>query len=259
MRRSDSPLSTPWFVCPRPNPGASTRVLFFPHAGGGPTLFYRWIAELPRHLEGWAAHYPGRGSRHHEPALNDMVTLVDELSREIVPLLDRPFVFFGHSMGGIVAFELTRHLCQNNISQPATLFVSGCAAPHLPGPQPAVHELPDKEFIDVLQELNGIPAELLQLPDAMELFLPSLRADFAMIENYRYVSSGSALDCRISAFGGLDDTRTSADQLEGWAVHTKSGFRSHYFPGDHLFLNSARESILACIAAEIANSSPHAR
>jgi len=188
-----------------------------------------------------------------------MGILAEALSQAIVPLLDRPFVFFGHSMGGIVAFELTRHLRQNKISQPATLFVSGCAAPHLLNHQTTIQDLPDDEFIEALQELNGMPAELLQQPEAIELFLPSLRADFEMMENYRYVSGGPHLHSRIFAFGGWDDPRVNADQLESWAVHTTSGFRSHYFPGDHFFLNSARESILAFITAEIANSSFHAR
>jgi len=190
--------------------------------------------------------------------MHDLGKLVQALSKAIVPLLDRPFAFFGHSMGGIVIFELARLLHRSYLPQPEALFVSGCAAPHLPSSEPAIHALPDQEFIDALQKLNGMPAELLKLPEAMELFLPSLRADFEIIERYQFVLDGLPLNCRILAFGGLDDTHITSDQLKGWAVHTGSGFRSQYFPGDHFFLNTARESILACIAAEIIDSASNA-
>lgn len=184
--------------------------------------------------------------------------LVEALSEAIVPLLDRPFAFFGHSMGGIVIFELAQLLQRSHLPRPEALFVSGCAAPHLLRSEPATHALPDQEFIDALRKLNGMPAELLNLPEAMELFLPSLRADFETIERYQFAPGGLPLNCRILAFGGLDDTHITSDQLKGWGVHTDSGFRSQYFPGDHFFLNTARESILACIAAEMNDSASNA-
>lgn len=247
---------TDWFVCSQPKPAAETRLFFFPYAGGGPAVFYKWLAEFPGFLEGWTAHYPGRGSRSHEPSVNNMIPLVEALSQAILPLLDRPFAFFGHSLGGLAAFELTRHLRRNNLPQPTRLFISACGAPHHPDSHPPIHELPDTEFIEALRRLNGIPAELLQQPDVMELLLPILRADYEIIEKYRYIPSELPLACRIIALGGLEDPRTKSDQLESWAVHTSSGFRSEYFPGDHFFINTARESIIASIASEIKASLP---
>jgi medium-chain acyl-[acyl-carrier-protein] hydrolase len=188
-----------------------------------------------------------------------MSLLVKDLLRAIISLLDRPFAFFGHSMGAMVAFELARHLQQAELPQPAVLFVSGCRAPHLSRFQPAIHSLPDHEFVEALQELNGMPDELLQLPEAMEMFLPVLRADFALVERYQYDSVGSPLKCRIRAFGGLDDPRVQPEMLESWSEHTDGGFKSQYFSGDHFFINTAKDSILACIASEITNSSSHVK
>jgi medium-chain acyl-[acyl-carrier-protein] hydrolase len=244
----------PWYVCSHINAGAETRLFLFPYAGGGPAVFSKWSTELPNHMEAWIAHYPGRGSRYHEPPIKRLPALVERLSQAIQSLLDKPFAFFGHSLGGLIAFELARQLCQQNLPQPQILFVSACSAPHLPDPHPPIHTLPDTEFLKSLEGLGGFPHELLQLPDAMELFLPILRADFEAIESYVYTSDEPPLNCPIVAFGGLDDPRVSRERIEGWALHTNSSFSSQYFPGDHFFINTAREPVIASLIVELISS-----
>jgi medium-chain acyl-[acyl-carrier-protein] hydrolase len=236
--------SNQWFVCPRVNPNAETRLFLFPYAGGGPPAFSKWSAELPNTVEVWTAHYPGRGSRYNEPPIKEFAIMVDELYQAIQSLLDKPFAFFGHSMGGLIAFELARKLPQLHI-----LFVSACGAPHMPDPHPPIHTLPKDGFVKSLQELNGIPAEILNNTELMELILPSLRADFEVVENYQY-TSGNRLACPIIAFGGLEDPRVGRERLEGWALHT-GNFKSQYFPGDHFFINTARKSVMDFIVAEM--------
>jgi medium-chain acyl-[acyl-carrier-protein] hydrolase len=253
----DSPKSNNWFVCPQIRPEAVTRLFLFPYASGGPAAFNKWSTELPESMETRIAHYPGRGSRHKEPPIKQISLLVERLSEIIQPLLDKPFVFFGHSLGGLVAFELARQLSQRNLPQPQILFISACGAPHIPDPQPAIHALPDAEFLKSLQQLKGVPSELSQQPDVMQLLLPILRADFQAIESYIYAPGESPLNCPIVAFGGLNDPRVSRERLEGWYLHTKSGFKSQYFPGDHFFVNTAREAVIACITAEL--TSAHAK
>lgn len=238
-----------WFVCPHPNPGAGARLFLFPYAGAGPAAFSRWSAELSKGMETWIAHYPGRGSRYNEPPVKRIITLAENFAQVIQPLFDKPFAFFGHSMGALVAFELARRLRKNGLPQPTTLFVSGCGAPHLPDPHPPIHALPDVEFLHALKQLNGIPPALLLLPDAMELLLPALRADFEAVESYRYISDDLPLDCPIVAFGGLNDPRVNRECIEGWALLTVSSFKAEFFPGDHFFIDTAGETAIASIAS----------
>ena len=240
-----------WFVCPRPMPSAEIRLFLFPHAGGGPAVFGKWPAEFPDNVEIWIARYPGRGSQHDESPIKELNDLAERLSQDVQSLLDKPYAFFGHSMGGWVAFEMTRRLRKNDLPQPTTLFVSGCNAPHLPDPHPPIYRLPDPEFLDALHALNGIPAELMNLPEVIEWFLPALRADFEAVDTYVYNPNGSPLDRPIIAFGGLNDTHVSRESIEGWVSHTDASFKSQYFPGDHFFINSAREAVIASITSEL--------
>jgi len=248
--------SNPWFACPQANPEAETRLFLFPYAGGGPAVFNKWASGFPGNTETWVAHYPGRGSRHNEPSIPQVITLAERLSDAIRLLLDKPFAFLGHSLGALVAFELTRHLRRKNLPQPEILFVSACGAPHIPDPHPPLHTLPDSEFLNSLQQLNGIPAEVSQQPEVMQLLLPMLRADFQAMESYVYTPE-LPLACPIFALGGRDDPRVSRERLEGWCLHTNSDFKAQYLPGDHFFINTARESVTASITAEL--TSAHAK
>jgi medium-chain acyl-[acyl-carrier-protein] hydrolase len=241
---------SPWFVCSRSSQNAETRLFLFPYAGGGPAVFNTWYSNTPETIESWIAHYPGRGSRYSEPPIKKISTLVEQLSLAIQPHVDKPYIFFGHSLGGLVAFELTRQLRRQNQPQPQILFVSACSAPHLPDPHSPIHALPETEFLKSLGQLNGIPSEVSNQPEVMKLLLPVLRADFEIVENYAY-SADTPLDCPIIAYSGLDDPRVNQEHIEGWVLHTNSKFKSQYFPGDHFFINSAREALINSIISEM--------
>ena len=239
-----------WFICPRTAPEAQTRLFLFPYAGAGPAVFYRWASEMPGIIEVWSAHYPGRGSRYREAPLTQISEFAEQLSHAIQPILDRPCAFFGHSLGGLVAFELIRRLRQQNLPQPRVLFISGCGAPHLPHLNASICAQSDPDFMKSLQQLNGVPSELLNQPEAMQLLLPILRAVFEVIDRYRY-SPEESLHIPIVALAGLSDPRVSREHLEGWALHTEAGFQLHEFPGDHFFINTCRESVISCISEEL--------
>jgi len=243
--------SNQWFVRLQTEAKAETRLFLFPYAGGSPATFGRWAVDLPNTVEVWTAHYPGRGSRYNEPPIKELNTMVENLYQAIQSLLDKPFVFFGHSLGGLIAFELARKLHQQNLPLPQILFVSACAAPQLLNLHPPFHTLPKDEFIKSLRELNGFPDEVLNNAELMELILPSLRADFEIIGNYQHTSN-DRLPSPIIAFGGLEDPRVSRELLEGWASHTNN-FKSQYFPGDHFFINIARKPVIDFITDEISS------
>jgi len=245
-----------WFVCPQAKPGAEMRLFLFPYAGSSPATFWNWAAKFPDHIETWIAHYPGRGSRYNEAPAKKLSTLVNGIFQTIPSLLDKPFAFFGHSLGGLVAYELAHALHRNNLQQPTVLFISACGAPPLHHPQPLIHTLPDPEFLKALQELNGIPQEVVNQPELLEFFIPMLRADFEVAESYRYDPSKKPLACPIVAFSGSDDSRVSPEQMEGWASHTISENKSIYFSGDHFFLNAAKDEIVQSIIQEMMISLP---
>jgi medium-chain acyl-[acyl-carrier-protein] hydrolase len=213
-------------------------------------VFRDWSNGLPADVEVCPIQFPGRGTRLMEPPYNRLSLLVEALIQALLPLLDKPFALFGHSLGSLVSFELARQIWANHQLRPVRLFVSAGPAPQVPRRNSPIHDLPEKEFMAELRRLNGIPAELMSNKELMDIVLPSLRADFALFESYRYLS-GPPLNCPISTFGGLSDNRVNHDDLEAWRDQTTVSFTIRMFPGDHFFLKSTQPLLLRALSQEL--------
>lgn len=246
------PAPSAWITCPHPNPQATLRLFCFPYAGGG-TLSYRPWAELLPEVEICPILLPGRERRLTEPAFTELSALIAALSSAILPYLDKPFAYFGHSMGGLLAFELIRHLRPERHS-PLHLFVSGCRAPQLPDPEPLLHTLPDDEFLEALRRFNGTPDEVLANQELMAVLLPMIRADFTLLKTYGY-SPQKPLSCPITVFGGLQDTTVAYDHLNAWQSQTDAAFSLHMLPGDHFFLHSHQHLLIQVMTVALVEPS----
>jgi medium-chain acyl-[acyl-carrier-protein] hydrolase len=249
MIQNTSSLNS-WVVSPRPKPQARLRLFCFPYAGGGASVFYAWINSLPHDIEVCPIQLPGRQGRSEVPPHTEMGPLVEALAQGIESYLDKPFAFFGHSLGAKISFELARHLRTQGAAMPVYQFFSGSNAPQITSPDPPIHELPDTELVEKLRRFNGTPEELLQNEDLFRVFLPILRADIALHESYQYVP-GEPFDCPISVFGGLQDSEVSRDKLAAWHIHTHGTFTLRMFPGDHFFLRSTRGMLLQAISHDL--------
>jgi medium-chain acyl-[acyl-carrier-protein] hydrolase len=236
MRRSTTAAAfDSWIPLGKPDPEARLRLFCFPYAGGGALVFRNWSDGLPADVEVCPVQLPGRGTRLMEHPFTQLPPLVAALAQALSPLLDKPFAFFGHSLGALVSFELARQLRRQYGVHPVRLFVSAGRAPQIPHRGPPIHILPEKEFLAELRRLNGTPSELLDHKELMVIMLPLLRADFAVYETYVY-SSEPPLNCPISAFGGLQDRKVNNSDLEAWRAQTNISFSLRMFPGDHFFL-----------------------
>ncbi len=239
-----------WIATRKPQPRARLRLLCFPYAGGG-TLTYRgWAEQMPEEIEVLAVQLPGRERRIREPPYTRVAPLAEAAARALVPHLDRPFAVFGHSMGSLVGYEVIQWLRRERGLEPVRLLVSARRAPQLPPDPDDDYKLPDPEFIDRLREINGTPAEVLEHPELMELVLPLLRADFELNDTYEPIAH-PALECPVSAFGGLEDDETPKDELEAWRGVTDGRFKLRMFPGDHFYLHQHQSRLIQAVVADL--------
>jgi 8-amino-7-oxononanoate synthase len=240
----------PWLACYQPNPQARIRLFCFPHAGSGPQLFKDWHKLLPETVEVCVVQAPGRGSRLKENPYKQMTLLVDAIVKELLPYLDKPFAFFGHSLGGWISFEVARQIWRQSIPLPIHLFIASCRAPQLAASGTPIYQLPDDEFIEKMRQGNGIPAEILTNSKLLNLFIPPLKADAELSDTYQYCD-GVPLDCPISVYGGTEDREVSQKELEDWYCQTHSAFKLQMFPGDHFFFKDDSKSLLGALTAQL--------
>jgi surfactin synthase thioesterase subunit len=246
-------MAQPWFISFAPAVNPTSRLFCIPFAGGGASAFRPWPALLPRGVELLAVQPPGRESRFRDAPLRDIDSLVAELGAALETRLDRPFALFGHSMGALVAFELTRWLRRRGLPLPTHLFLSGRRAASMPLGRRPYHDLPDDELREELRRMRGTDDDLLQNDELMALLLPAIRADFAAHDTYRYRAE-APLPVPFTLLGGLDDVTTPPDSVAAWADHGSAGARVHLFAGGHFFINEERAAVLGVIAAELAGA-----
>ena len=243
-----------WVICTQPRPEAKFRLFCFPYAGGSASAFKSWSEALTENIELCVFQMPGREERLGETLITDMSKLVDSMAKEITAFSDRPFAFFGHSMGAIVAYETARRLRTIGAGQPVHLFLSARAAPHLQDDSNPLRFLDDETFIDRLHRTYGaVPEAIRRSAELREVFLPILRADVELLETYTEAVS-EPLNCPITALGGTSDPAISKAMLAGWRTRTSREFMQHEFPGEHFYINSEREVVIATILDALARN-----
>jgi medium-chain acyl-[acyl-carrier-protein] hydrolase len=244
-RRADG-----WLAWSAGGPDVRLRLFCFPYAGGSGTLFRSWRMAMPAGVDVCGIQLPGRGTRVRERYFRNIDTLVPALAEAILPLCDRPFAFFGHSVGALIAFETARYLRRETGREPRLLIASGRRAPQLPSEQAPIYALPHDAFVEELRRLEGTPDEVLQNPELMEFVIPTLRADFEICDTYEF-RPASSLTVPVAVYGGADDEDDTPPKLEAWRSTTTGPFSLRMFPGGHFFIHTAESQLLRAVSADL--------
>lgn len=239
-----------WFSADRRSGPKHQRLFLFPYAGAGAAAYRTWPAALPSGLDVRCLQMPGRGVRFSEPLLTSMAELIDGLMPALIPLLDRPYGLFGHSMGASVAHAVACEIARRGLPEPSVLLVSGRNAPLPAYVRPSLHELSRADFLAALDALGGMHPDLLGNDELIDIVLPILRADFTMLVGYA-PSPIATLECPVVAYGGDRDRETIREGLQAWAKCTEGGFRLAMLPGTHFFLHESERALLEDVNAEL--------
>lgn len=233
--------ANPWLVFPRVENKSAALLFCFHFAGGNAGQYRSWSAAAPDDVEIVAVQLPGRSMRHREPLMRDVWQAVDALGPVLAAELaldpDRPFAFFGHSLGALVAFELARWLRRHQHPLPRHLHVVSRSAPHLPLRYPMVHELPEAALLDALASYGGVDDSMMENRDFARFFLPVIRADLEMNCVYS-CQDEPPLDCPITAVCGDSDPICDIDQIQAWGAQTTQAFACDIVSGGHFFFQA---------------------
>lgn len=241
---------TPWLLRPPAGNAHQLQLWCFPYAGGAASTYLPWQAGLSHGIEVCAVQLPGRGPRLHEPPLYSLDALVEALAQVLRRHARPPFAFFGHSLGGLVAFELARHCRRLGLPLPRQLFVSASSAPPSRTSSRRLHELDDDALIAALRDYNGTPPAALENRELMDLLLPAIRADFAMLAGYQYRSE-PALDLPITVLAGTQDRHVEPQGVSRWQECSTQPCRQHWFEGDHFFIHAQSKAVVALLNAQL--------
>lgn len=240
---------SPW-IQTRAMPSARLRLFCLPFAGGSASSFMPWFAALAPDIQLCAIQLPGRGARFGEPAIHDFAELIEQLGSVIAQHDDLPYAFFGHSLGALVAFELSHHCVRKGLELPRHLFVSASGAPRHRVGAARYDLLSDRELLAKLRGYAGTPPEVLANQELMELLLPAIRADFALLRHYRY-QPRPRLGIPLCVLAGRDDQHVASETLTDWQGETSATCEQHRFDGGHFFAFEQADSVLKLVKRKL--------
>jgi medium-chain acyl-[acyl-carrier-protein] hydrolase len=248
----ENPQQNPWLAYYKPNPKVRLRLFCFHYAGGSASAYRSWANRLPEWVELLPVQLPGREGRISETPINTVSELVNALRSALKPYLTPyPFALFGHSMGGLIAYELARSLELSGESQPSLLMVSSYPAPQIHLDEYKIAGLPEESFLfELNRRFNTIPDSMRQNQELIDLLMPMLRADFSLTENYRY-NPGKPLTCPVMVYGGTDDPEIKESDLTPWELQTTGTFNLRLFRGDHFYFQKSSENLLSDISSQL--------
>lgn len=241
----DNMNTIPLVYIPKIKPKARLRLICFSYAGGNAGTYLSWQKYLHSDVELAVIQLPGRGARLSDPPFRSMNEMVKAIFIGINQLPPKPSALYGHSMGARVAYELTLMFFRFGLHLPVQVIASGSIAPNICSFKEKTYSLPDKEFIEKIKDLNGTSEEVIKNTEFMKLVLPTLRADFEIIETYINTSK-LIIPTKVSIFAGKDDKIEQRD-IEEWFKIFVQNTGIHWINGGHFFVDTHREEVLSTI------------
>ncbi|MER5886589.1 alpha/beta fold hydrolase [Streptomyces sp. NPDC001941] len=227
------------------------RLFVFHHAGGSHLLYRDWPARFPAGWDVRLVDAPGHGLLGDQPTLTEAHALVDHFLRTLGPELTGRYALFGHSMGGLVAYELTRRLLAEGRTPPLWLGLSARGTPRPEGDGTTRHLLDDAGLRRELAAMGGTPAAVLDDPELWEVFGPAIRGDLRLVETWRPTRQGGPLPVPVSVFGGTRDEVAPPGRLAGWSDLTTRFLGLHLFDGGHFYFQQDPTALTEQIADDL--------
>ncbi|MET1255515.1 thioesterase II family protein [Aliikangiella maris] len=201
--------------------------------------------------------YPGHGKRMNEPLSANIAETAQDLLDFIQSQLtddNESYIMYAHSMGCLVLFEMFKRLSDSALTPPAQVFLSGRNPPHYQYRDKILHVLEDKEFLQEIKRIGGTPKEFFNWPELVNLFLPILKNDYRICEQYQFAPASEKLT-DLTFFYSDNDYMVTKAKVKEWGDYVKGDFRLLEFEGDHFFIYEYVEEICKLIRQSVIASS----
>lgn len=223
----------------------------FPYSGSSASFYLAWTSKFNRNVRIQPVEYPGRGSRFGERLCDNM----EELTESVMPILEKnqteDCIFFGHSLGGLVAYETVLKARKMGMLLPKRIFLSGCMPPHKKYGEKLLHLLPDDDFLKELVVLGGMSQEVINNREILGLYLPVIRADYRIYELYQPKEKEQPLPVGLTVLSGSNDGLASGSNMLEWKRYTSTDLHLKSFQGDHFFIHKQLSFIIKAIEDEL--------
>lgn len=231
------------------NKNNKVKLFCLPYAGSSTTVYSRWKPYIQEHIELCPLELSGRGNRFKEPLYSDFEDAIEDMYNLLCNNLDTEnYAIFGHSLGSLLAYELSYMLAERKKTSPKHIFVSGSHPPYTIRENRNLHKLPDDKFMEEVYKYGGTPRELLSNNKLLSIFLPILKCDYRVFETYnRNTLRKHKLKSNITSFNGIEDKNINREDIVFWKECISGSYEGHLFEGGHFFINNNIHKIVNII------------
>lgn len=219
------------------------KLFCLPFAGGSAMYYYDWKKKLAPNFEVIPIELKGRGVRFNEKFDTSFQEIIEDVYSQVISYELDKFMIFGHSMGGMLAFEVFYRLLTNNKTLPKRLFLSGCRPPHLLNISKIIPDenLSNDCYIKEIAQLGGVSQELIENSELIDLIVPIIKNDFSNLCSY-CLSNDIILNVPVSILSGVEDEISEAELYE-WVMYSSSSMDFQFFSGNHFFITTEQKAI----------------
>lgn len=217
-----------------------------PYSDSSASIYYKWRMELIENITLVPLKLAGRGARIRQPLCRTMDDAIQDLYQQFNRHYDGgKYVLFGHSLGGLMAFELAHYILQQGHPMPMVIFFSGCRPPDHAHDKPILHTLTDADFMYEIAKLGGISGEVFRNKELMDLFTPIIKNDYRLYEQYIYQPKPQRFDCTLVLLHGDADSLVALEELPLWEKFTDRETKTIIFPqADHFFIDKNYKQVV---------------
>ena len=244
-------MTADWTAFREPSATARVRLFCLPYAGGGAGLYRGWPDSFSEAIDVLPIALPGREMRFGEPAFDCLDTLVETMGEALRPLVDRPYVLFGQSMGALIAHRFALWSADAGLPEPVHLFAAAHRAPQVPRRGPALHRLDRTAFLTRIAAYDSPLRPGPEYAELCDLLEPTLRADFAVVETAN-LPERWRLSCPVTALCAIDDPTVRIVEMAAWDDVTDGDFELLRFEGGHFFVQNRAVEVQTAVAARLA-------
>ncbi|MCQ2416651.1 MAG: thioesterase domain-containing protein [Oscillospiraceae bacterium] len=221
------------------------QIFCFPFAGGTSAFYDQIEKDLPAY-ELVKMEYPGHGTRHKEPLLNDFSMLADDVfSHMQAAYHGGDYALFGYSMGTITLSEVLRRIILSDMPLPRCVFLAAHEPQTFASLADYQDEGKDEEVIRRTIAFGTVPEKLIDNKTFWRTYLPLLKADYAMIGKYRF--EDLKLQTNIPAWIFYSEEDTKRCDMEGWRKYFQGVCEYQAFEGSHFFIRNYHEAMAETI------------
>lgn len=228
-------MKSKWFSHERVSENSEANLLLFTYAGGNASSFAPWKRKISERVSFYPVLYPARATRISEDMPESVTALAENFVNENEEIFQKDVIMFSHCTGALVAYEVFKYASRKFGFSPKGFIASCSASPNFRLLEEDVTKMSDADFLGLLVETGRIDEKTAGMPNFCEYYLPILKKDFIMIQNY-HSDEPVKLSCPFDTVTADNDNLVKPHQVADWQNFSEKTIRNKNISGEHFYI-----------------------